>query len=203
MRHVPFVQTGGLITLIGGSIWVFAVEMRTLALAIVLCWVGVATVYSYATPHPRRMTAKVGFGVTSFGVLSWLGAWFGAHNDVILATHHRLSESGHVIDVINYTVGYLAQRYLASSAYLVFGIGLLLVAPRTSGHQWNVLLRVLGYLSLSLYTSLAWEVYLDAVTSPFIYTTLRFLFAVAWLALGYRLWAGAPQLPTKAYRQLS
>jgi hypothetical protein len=203
MHRVPFVQTGGLITVIGGCIWVFALETQTLALAMILCWAGVVTIYYYSTQQASTKIVTIGFGLTSFGMLGWLGAWLGYRNNAILSTRYRWSESGQIIDVINYTVGYIAQRYLAIPAYLVFGVGLLLLARGIRLQPWNVLIRLLGYLSLSLYCSLVWEVYLDAITLPFVYPTLRLLFALGWLALGYLLWSRATHLPAKAYRQFS
>ncbi len=200
MRATRWAPLAGLVTVLGSVLWLFALDMRTAILALVKCWSGGMAAAMLRSGKSRRGT--VGFVVALAGALGWLLAWLAYDNPVVVGTYTRRAESGQIIAVINYTIGSIARRELTIIPFLAFGAGLMLMAHQPSyARVINVMFRFLGFVSLCWFGWLVWEQYLDAVTPPFVYATLRLLFGLGWATLGYLLLARGSRLFTTPYRR--
>jgi hypothetical protein len=194
MPYQRYLQVSALLTFVGGSLWLIALSSQMLNIALLLCSLGMLGSYFHDSyKYHLRSRTRLGFRFIGISALGSFVAWLGNNHPYVVFTQHRTSETGQVIDVIHYTVGYIAQRYVAVSVLLFFGLGLLLIAHRLSGPahpgHWYFFLRLLGIISLSLYFWLVWDLYLDAISPMMLYTTLRTIFGIGWLSVSYYLWS--------------
>ncbi|WP_025745659.1 hypothetical protein [Kallotenue papyrolyticum] len=192
----------GVSAIIGGSLWLVALERHTAILGLVLCGAA-AIAMALGSWEPRR-SAGLGVGLVLCGTLTWLLAWLCRDSLLLLATSVVRTESGQAITVLRHTLGELAGRDLFILPFVVVGVGLL-STPQTRRSRWSVgaLRRMIGGLHLALGVALAWEYYLDAITPPSLYAALKLALGLGWVALGYLLVTHPYRAPVAAQQAAS
>lgn len=195
-------RLAGMSAVVGGGLWLVALEMQTAVLGLALCSAGVVGMALGSAP--ARRTDRLGLGLVLLAMLAWLLAWLCRDSPLLLTTTTLRTESGQVIAVLRHTLGEVARRELTILPVAVLGAGLLLTGWGRGLHRSvRALLPTLAWLHLALGVALAWEYYLDALTPPSLYAALKLALGLGWVALGYLLVTHPYRAPLAAQQAAS